>query len=49
MGKSTQSAVMPSVELTARKATACSYVRSSPITPTLCTGSRMVPACQTRS
>ena len=31
----------------ARRATARSYVRSSPITPTLCTGSKITPACHT--
>src|SRR5690606_19153224 len=46
-GKCAQSAVMPSTEVTARNATVNSYVLSSPITPTLCTGSRMVPACHT--
>ena len=30
-----------------RRATARSYVRSSPITPTLCTGSKITPACHT--
>ncbi len=35
-----QSAVMKSCVSTARTATAFSYVRPSPMTPTLCTGSR---------
>ena len=43
-------AVMASVEVTARNATGCSYVRSSPITPTLRTvDSNTVPACHTLS
>lgn len=46
-GSRAQSAVIPSREVTARRATTYSYVRSSPITPTLCTGNRMAPACQT--
>src|SRR5680860_347323 len=48
-GRFTQSAVIPSVLSTARKATHFSYVRSSPMTPTLFTGKSMAPACQTLS
>src|SRR5690606_3524728 len=48
-GKCTQSAVIPSVDSTALKATTFSYVRSSPITPTLFTGSKIAPACHTLS
>src|SRR3954470_23756413 len=38
-GRRAQSAVMPSRLSTARMAMVDSYVRASPITPTLCTGS----------
>src|SRR5690606_1735913 len=48
-GRCTQSAVIPSVDSTALRATTFSYVRSSPITPTLFTGSKIAPACQTLS
>src|SRR5690606_2998362 len=48
-GKFTQSAVIPSVLSTALNATHFSYVRSSPITPTLLTGNKIAPACQTLS
>src|ERR1700677_1795711 len=40
-GKCAQSAVIPSTDVTARNATVNSYVRSSPITPTLFTGNRI--------
>src|SRR5690606_39265826 len=46
-GKRLQSAVIPSVEVTARKQITCSYVRSSPITPTDWTGKNIAPACHT--
>src|SRR5207249_5509720 len=45
-GSRAQSAVMPSVECTARIATTFSYVRSSPITPTVLTGRRTAKACR---
>src|SRR6185436_7057886 len=45
-GSRAQSAVIPSLLSTARIATVYSYVRSSPITPTLCTGRRTANACQ---
>ncbi len=48
-GKSTQSAVIPSVLSTARNATTFSYVRSSPMTPTEFTGNKIAPACHTLS
>src|SRR5687767_1316600 len=46
-GRRAQSAVIPSRLSTARMATVYSYVRSSPITPTLCTGSRTANDCHT--
>src|SRR5712691_8317042 len=45
-GRRAQSAVMPSRLSTARIAAVYSYVRSSPITPTLCTGSSTAKLCQ---
>src|SRR5687767_14896760 len=48
-GNRAQSAVMPSRLSTARMATVYSYVRASPITPTLCTGSSTAKLCQSRS
>src|SRR6056297_2241595 len=48
-GRCDQSAVMPSTLLTDLKAIVYSYVLSSPITPTDCTGSRTASACQTLS
>src|SRR6185312_4726531 len=45
-GNGNQSAVMPSELVTARSATTLSYVRASPITPTLRTGSKTANACQ---
>jgi GMP synthase (glutamine-hydrolysing) len=45
-GSCTQSAVIPSREWTARSARQSAYVRSSPITPTLRTGSRTPNDCQ---
>ena len=47
-GSRAQSAVMPSRLSTARIATVYWYVRSSPITPTLCTGSSTANDCQRR-
>ena len=44
-GRWLQSAVMKSSVLTQRTARALSYVRASPITPTLCTGSSTAKAC----
>src|SRR5579883_1148612 len=44
-GSGTQSAVMPSSECTARMAQVYAYVRWSPITPTLLTGSRTAKDC----
>src|SRR5690606_22854233 len=46
-GSCAQSAVIPSTLVTALNAQTNSYVRSSPITPTVCTGSRTAKACQT--
>src|SRR6266851_1206271 len=48
-GSRAQSAVMPSRLSTARIATVYSYVRSSPITPTLCTGRSTAKLCHNRS
>src|SRR5271165_1280925 len=45
-GRGTQSAVMPSSELTARIAQVEAYVRMSPITPTDITGSSTANDCQ---
>src|SRR5690606_23972981 len=42
-----QSAVMPSDDVTARRATVFSYVRKSPITPTDWIGKSTANACQT--
>src|ERR1700730_14179953 len=44
-GNRAQSAVMPSSLVTARIATILSYVRPSPITPTLCTGVSTAKYC----
>ncbi len=46
-GSRAQSAVIPSVEVTARKATVFSYVRKSPMTPTDWIGRRTANACHT--
>src|SRR5438270_674764 len=48
-GRRAQSAVIPSRLSTARIATVYSYVRSSPITPTLCTGSSTAKLCHSRT
>src|SRR4029077_11027993 len=48
-GSLTQSAVMASSDSTTRTATVNPYVRPSPITPTLRTGSNTANACQTFS
>ena len=48
-GSFAQSAVIPSTECTARTAQASSYVRSSPMTPTLLTGRSTANACQISS
>src|SRR6266699_2510432 len=48
-GRRAQSAVMPSRLSTARIAAVYSYVRSSPITPTLCTGSSTAKLCHSRA
>src|SRR6516165_9448924 len=45
-GRSTQSAVMPSSEFTARMAQVYAYVRMSPMTPTDITGSSTANDCQ---
>src|SRR5437588_1410974 len=45
-GSATQSAVIPSSELTARMAHVYAYVRMSPITPTDITGSSTANDCQ---
>src|SRR6185312_8261125 len=45
-GNGNQSAVMPSVLVTARRAIAFSYVRKSPITPTERIGRNTANACQ---
>src|SRR5579862_5425346 len=47
-GRRAQSAVMPSRLSTARIATVNSYVRSSPMTPTLCTGRSTANDCHSR-
>jgi hypothetical protein len=48
-GRAAQSAVIPSALSTQRTATTFSYVRSSPITPTVFTGTSTAKACQSRS
>ena len=48
-GNGYQSAVMPSLDVTARSARTFSYVRASPMTPTERTGSNTAKACQISS